>query len=219
MNFVNKLEKSRGVILEMLENRGFDTSKYNNYSLSEIDTMYKNSPIKVTNEHMPLDMVMENPSTGHRCFIKYVFNSKIKFTNIQSIVLDMKEAYSILETDTIIIITKDKSYNKTSGSDTILESQLESIMKNDKIFVQVFWLDTLIINIIKHEIVPKHRIIDARERDALFQKYDIKSLNQLPIILKTDPVAKFLGMRRGDVCEILRPSETSGMYISYRHCT
>ena len=92
-------------------------------------------------------------------------------------------------------------------------------MKNDKIFVQVFWLDTLIINIIKHEIVPKHRIIDARERDALFQKYDIKSLNQLPIILKTDPVAKFLGMRRGDVCEILRPSETSGMYISYRHCT
>ena len=44
MNFVNKLEKSRGVILEMLELRGFDTSKYTNYSLTEIDIMYKNSP-------------------------------------------------------------------------------------------------------------------------------------------------------------------------------
>ena len=104
MNFVNKLEKSRGVILEMLENRGFDTSKYKNYSLSEIDTMYKNSPIKVTNEHMPLDMVIENPITGQRGFIKYVFNSKIKFANIQSIVLDMKESYKILETDTILLL-------------------------------------------------------------------------------------------------------------------
>ncbi len=43
MNFVNKLEKSSRVILEMLENRGFDTNiQY--YSLSEIDIMYKNSP-------------------------------------------------------------------------------------------------------------------------------------------------------------------------------
>ena len=51
MNFVNKLEKSRGVILEMLENRGFDTSKYSSYSLSEIDIMYKNSPVKPTARH------------------------------------------------------------------------------------------------------------------------------------------------------------------------
>ena len=68
------------------------------------------------------------------------FCSKIKFTNIQALVMDMKEKYEITENDTVIIITKDKSYNKISGSDTILESQLESILKNDKVFVQVFWL-------------------------------------------------------------------------------
>jgi len=210
MNFVNKLEKSRGVILEMLENRGFDISKYTNYSLSEIDIMYKNSPAKATADLMPLDMIMENEKEGKKCYIKYLFNSKIKFTNIQALVMDMKEKYEITDTDAVIIITKDKSYNKTSGSDTILESQLESILKNDKVFVQVFWLDTLIINIIKHEFVPKHRIITMEERTGILDKYDIVNYNQLPLILKTDPVAKFLGMRRGDICEITRPSETSG---------
>jgi DNA-directed RNA polymerase I, II, and III subunit RPABC1 len=218
MNFVNKLEKSRGVILEMLENRGFDISKYTNYSLSEIDIMYKNSPAKATADLMPLDMIMENEKEGKKCYIKYLFNSKIKFTNIQALVMDMKEKYEITDTDAVIIITKDKSYNKTSGSDTILESQLESILKNDKVFVQVFWLDTLIINIIKHEFVPKHRVITMEERTGILDKYDIVNYNQLPLILKTDPVAKFLGMRRGDICEITRPSETSGLYISYRLC-
>ena len=218
MNFVNKLEKSRGVILEMLQLRGFDTSTYDSYSLAEIDIMYKNTPIKLSHENMPLDMQMVNPLTKDRCFVKYIFNSKIKFTNIQSLVLEMKEIYDIKENDTIIIITKDKSYNKTNGSDAILESQIESILKNESIFVQVFWLDTLIINIIKHDAVPKHRIVTQEEKERLISKYDIQNYNQLPIILKIDPVAKFLGMRRGDVCEIIRPSETSGVYISYRYC-
>ena len=60
----------------------------------------------------------------------------------------------------------------------------------------------------------QHTIISAKET----LKISTVSYNQLPIILKTDPVAKLLGMRRGDVCRITSPSETSGEYISYRYC-
>ena len=49
---------------------------------------------------MPLDMVLENKGSKQRCFVKYLFNSKIKFTNIQSLVMDMKEKYEITEDDT-----------------------------------------------------------------------------------------------------------------------
>ena len=180
--------------------------------------MRQNTSLKNTSEIQPLDITTEPDSDGNKALVKYIFTSKIKVSSIASLLIELKETEILNEGDTFILITKDRNIGKASGQDTIIESQLESLYNEHKIFVQMFWIDKLITNIMDHEIVPEHVIISNSEKETLIEKYNIVSYNQLPIILKTDPVAKLLGMRRGDVCKIVSPSETSGEYISYRYC-
>ena len=213
MNFVQKLYQSRGVVLEMLESRGYNVSPYKNYSLKEINLMHKNTPSKISIENTPLDILVKHNANDSQLLLKYLYISKIRIPNIITVINELKKEM-LNENDVVIFITKDKITNEN-----ILDAQLENLYKREKIFVQVFWIDKLVINITNHELVPKHRIITEDEKEGLLDRLDISSLSQLQLILKTDPVAKFYGMKRGDVCEILRPSETSGIYINYRYCS
>ena len=44
------------------------------------------------------------------------------------------------------------------------------------------------------------------------------SKDLLPVILRTDPMAKILRLCPGDICEITRNSERCGEYKYYRIC-
>lgn len=71
------------------------------------------------------------------------------------------------------------------------------------------------LDIIKHELVPKHEVLNEKEKEELLKKYGI-TLRLLPRILDTDPVVKILNAKLGDVIKITRKSETAGEAIYYR---
>ena len=210
MNIINKIYRSKNTMLEMLDLRGFNTEKYKNFSLNEIDVMYKAMDKKLTTESSPLDFECERGE--NKCYIKFVLFTKLRVANTKTLIENMIDEY-VTEGDTIIFVVKDKINNIES-----YESVLATYLEQNKIMVQIFWIDTLLTNITKHELVPEMRILNEEEKQDVFQKANISNFTQMPLILKTDPVAKFYGLIRGDMVEIIRPSPTGGVYKNYRYC-
>jgi DNA-directed RNA polymerase I, II, and III subunit RPABC1 len=83
--------------------------------------------------------------------------------------------------------------------------------------IEYFNESELIINITEHCLVPRHEILTKEECKKLLDKYSIKE-SQLPKINKNDPVARYLGIEKNQIVKIIRSSETSGRYITYRRC-
>ncbi len=63
--------------------------------------------------------------------------------------------------------------------------------------------------------MPKHIKLSAKERDALFVKYNI-SIKELPKIKIDDPAISSLNAKEGDVIKIERFSPTAGETEFYR---
>lgn len=107
-----------------------------------------------------------------------------------------------------IIITKDKipSNEQKKIADTTLE-------------FQVFELRELQYNVSRHVLVPKHELItDEKQIEEVVKSHTLKSRAQLPIILKTDPQARYLNARPGNLVKVTRYCPSAGEHVVYRCC-
>jgi len=201
---------SRKIILELMEKQGYNVSDYSYFSISEINSMKQNNQLDMLLETKEENVSDENPK--RKIYIRYYLAGKLAGKNIQEMIDDLFVLTETLnKSDTLYIITKDEP-NET------LINELKHIWESEGIFIVIESIKRLQFNILKHVLVPDHRVMSEKEVKEILLKYNIISISLLPDISRFDPVARVIGLRPGQVCHITRPSKTAIQTDYYRVC-
>lgn len=97
-------------------------------------------------------------------------------------------------------------------------TSIDKILQKKGGMLQYFNSNELSFNPTKHEFVPPHRKLTIEEGKNIMEKYMIKSKLQMPLIFHTDVIAKWIGLKQGDIVEITRYNQNSGKCYYYRCC-
>jgi DNA-directed RNA polymerase subunit H (RpoH/RPB5) len=207
-SIISAIYQSRNVLLEQLGTQGYEVADYAGFSVNEVNTM------KINNQLDMLLTVKDNAKKEvvRKTYVRFYLTKALRPANLQEMIDDLFNVEEILtKNDTLFIVVKDEV------NDTLI-SKIRHIWESDKIFIVIQPLKRLQYNILNHVLVPPHRIISNEEILKIKERYNIMSDAQFPDISRFDPVAQAIGIRPGQVCEIIRPSKTAINAPYYRIC-
>jgi DNA-directed RNA polymerase subunit H (RpoH/RPB5) len=106
-------------------------------------------------------------------------------------------------------------------SDTIQKEMKSTKFEMGKEYfrnIHIFHIDVLTIDLLSHKLIPTHEVI--RDKGEINKIYEETNSNEylLPVIGRTDPIAKLKRLCPGNICKITRNSETCGANVYYRIC-
>lgn len=203
-NKILSVYNSRNTLVEILTEKGYKTDDYSNFSINEVDAMYKNTQ---------LDMLLTHSTNSRKVYIKYYLKAKqIKKPDLDDIIEDLYFIENVLtKEDCLIIVTEDEP------NDTIV-AKINYLYEHDGIFIVIHNIKRLQYNILKHTLVPKANILSTAEVETLKQRFNLMSVKQLPEVSRFDPQSLAICLRPGEVCKYDRKSATALSTEYYRVC-
>ncbi|GAB2267151.1 DNA-directed RNA polymerase V subunit 5A [Dionaea muscipula] len=81
--------------------------------------------------------------------------------------------------------------------------------------VEIFQITDLLVNITKHVLKPKHRVLSEREKQKLLKKYSLEE-KQLPKMSHKDAIARYYGLEKGKVVKVMYSGEITQSHATYR---
>ncbi|KAG1664252.1 hypothetical protein FOA52_003506 [Chlamydomonas sp. UWO 241] len=201
MDQLTKLYRIRKTCLEMLKDRGYLVSE-EELALSK-DAFRDRFGENPRQEDLTI-LVPRQDDPTEQIFVFYPEEVKVGVKTIK-VVAERMKAENV--TRAVMVIAA----NLTPFAKQVL------LDLQPRLNIEQFTENELLVNITKHVLVPEHRILQKEEKQVLLDRYKVKE-TQLPRIQHSDPVARYLGLQRGEVVRIVRPSETAGRYVTYRFC-
>jgi DNA-directed RNA polymerase subunit H (RpoH/RPB5) len=208
---LSKIYISRNIILDIMKQRNYNTEDYEGFSMTEVISMYNNKQ---------LDMLLKKNDSNSKILIKYHIdnrglmsrlNDKHIYDYLEDYYEDDDEDDMLNDEDEMIIVSKDKMPPP-------LESLLQKLFIDESKFINVYNINDYLVNILNHDMVPNHRILGDEEKNEVKKRYNIKNDKEFPEINRFGPIAKTIGLKPGELCEITRSSPTSVTSLYYRLC-
>jgi len=192
-------------LLDILEERGYNVEKYRKFSPAEATAAVTALPslsFKVYNKDNKL------------CDVRYANISRQKLDKFFDDIEDDESENT--EVIIMMIVPVSDAHHMVALKQYI---KLKESGEKRKLRVSFFSIDTLVVNPLKHVLVPKHEILPPEQHAELMQSMYITAKSKFPEIkFHVDPIARCIGAVPGDIVKIIRPSPSAGESVIYRVC-
>jgi DNA-directed RNA polymerase subunit H len=208
--FIDNVYRSRLTLLDILEERGYDVAKYRKFSPAEATvaaTAFPSLSFKISKKDDETKV----------CDVRY---ANITRQKLDSFFDDIDDDDS--ENTEVIVMTVnpvgDAQHLEAFKQYTRMKDSGENTRR--KLRVSFFNIEMIVINPMKHVMVPKHEIVPVERHKELMESLYVTSKSKFPEIkFHVDPIARCIGAVPGDIIKITRPSASAGQAIIYRVCT
>jgi DNA-directed RNA polymerase subunit H len=207
--FIDAVYRSRMTLLDILENRDYDVTKYRKFSPDEASAAvgaFTSLGFKVTKKS-------DNTKV---CDVRYANVGRQK---LESFFNDIPDEES--ENTEVVVMMEGQVAD--AHHVTALKQYMKPKESNEKerrkLHVSFFSVYMIVINPLLHVLVPKHEIVPPEKHRELMESLYITAKSKFPEIkFHTDPIARCIGAVPGDIVKITRYSPSSGEAVIYRVC-
>lgn len=198
-----KLFTSRGIILDILKDRGYDVSDVEEFgNVEEFEEWCGDDDVQEIKKRMELCI---DDDDHDQIIVMWLNNENLGAPDIRNV-------HRLLEDkgckNAIIIV---------DGTVNYMAKNIIKTLEKSAFNISVYSLIETLYNISKHEFVPEHTICTPTQKKNIMKVYSANK-NQLPKIKSSDPMCRHIGAVSGQLIKIKREIESQPGYfnITYR---
>ncbi len=193
--------RSRSTVLDILDERGYDTTIYRNIAPDQILTLAEG-------DQKALDMTIPKKEGSTAPCPR----ATVLYQHREAIRLRMGTWTARVPMDDDVIVLLNEPYHE------IFDKTSMQLWQNNKARVSFFHIKQLVVHPGRHVLVPPHRKLSVEETKIEMERLHVIQKSQVPLIKHHDIQARVLGLVPGDMIEIMRPSPTAGKARVLRVC-